>query len=217
MRKWIPALIVVAAFLMSAVVYPRLPELVPTHWNGMTGQPNQWGSRIVGAFILPVTLLVMWALFRILPAIDPRGANYAKFGGAFEAIIVSVMLFVLGLHMVVLRASLGHPVDMARVMPFGIGILLVVIGNLLPRARPNWFVGIRTPWTLSSDRVWEKTHRFGGRLFVAAGLIIALSSLVWVQWAHVVLFTVILVTTAAVLFYSYREWKREQPPAKPAI
>lgn len=216
MRKWIPALIVVAAFVISAVVYPRLPGLVPTHWN-MTGQPDQWGSRIVGTFILPTVLLVMWGLFRILPAIDPRGANYAKFGGAFEGIIVSVMLFMLGLHIVVLRASLGHQVDMARVMPFGIGILLVVIGNLLPRARPNWFVGIRTPWTLSSDRVWEKTHRFGGRLFVAAGLIIALSALVWVQWAHVVLITVILMTTAAVLFYSYREWKREQPPAKPAI
>lgn len=216
MRKWIPALIVVAAFLMSAIVYPKLPELVPTHWN-MAGQPDQWGSRVIGAFILPVILLVMWALFRILPAIDPRGANYAKFGGAFEAIIVSVMLFMLGLHIVVLRASLGHPVDMARVMPFGIGILLVVIGNLLPRARPNWFVGIRTPWTLSSDRVWEKTHRFGGRLFVAAGLVIALSSLVWVQWAHVVLFTILLVTTATVLFYSYREWKREQPSEKTAV
>ena len=92
-----------------------------------------------------------------------------------------------------------------------------MIGNLLPRSRPDGFVGILTPWTLSSDRVWEKTHRFGGRLFVAAGLIIALSSLVWVQWAHVVLVTVVLITTAAVLFYSYREWKREQSPAKTAI
>ena len=92
-----------------------------------------------------------------------------------------------------------------------------MIGNLLPRARPNWFVGIRTPWTLSSDRVWEKTHRFGGRLFVADGLVIAIASLFWVPWAQVVLITVIAMTGAAVLLYSYREWKREQSPAKSAI
>ncbi|MEO8578855.1 MAG: SdpI family protein [Gemmatimonadales bacterium] len=217
MRKWIPALIVVAAFIISAAVYPNLPEMVPTHWNGMTAQPDDWSSRAWGALMIPVILIVIWALFRIVPAIDPRGANYAKFGGAFEGIIVSIMLFMLGVHIVMLRAALGHPADMDRVMPFGIGILLVVIGNLLPRARPNWFVGIRTPWTLSSDRVWEKTHRFGGRLFVVAGLIIALSSLVWVQWAHVILITAVIITTTAVLFYSYREWKREQPPARTAI
>lgn len=216
MRKWIPALIVVAAFIISAVVYPKMPERVPTHW-GMTGQVDGWGSRGLGAFTVPVILIVIWALFRIVPAIDPRGANYAKFGGAFEGIIVSIMLFMLGLHIVVLRAELGHPVDMARVMPFGVGILLIVIGNLLPRARPNWFVGIRTPWTLSSDRVWEKTHRFGGRLFVADGLVIAIASLFWVPWAQVVLVTVIAMTGAAVLLYSYREWKREQSLAKSAI
>ena len=102
---------------------------------------------------------------------------------------------------------------MQRVVPIGVGVLLVVIGNLLPRARPNWFVGIRTPWTLSSDRVWEKTHRFGGHVFVAGGLLIVLGALVMPQLAHVVLLTVILLCTATVLIYSYVEWKREQSPA----
>ncbi len=213
MRKWIPLLIVIAAFAASAIVYPRLPEMLPTHWNGMDAQPNGWSSRVVGAWLTPVLLLGIWALVRVLPAIDPRGANYAKFGGAFEAIIDSVMLFLLGMHIVLLRAALGYPVQMERIVPFGIGVLLIVIGNLLPRCRPNWFVGIRTPWTLSSDRVWEKTHRFGGRLFVAAGFLIATAALFWVQWVHVVLITSILLATAAVLIYSYLEWKREQSPA----
>jgi uncharacterized membrane protein len=163
-----------------------------------------------GAWALPIFLLGMWALVRILPRIDPRGSNYAKFGSAFESIIVSVMLFMLGLHIVVLRAALGYSVQMQRIMPIGIGVLLVVIGNLLPRARPNWFVGIRTPWTLSSDRVWEKTHRFGGRVFVAGGLLITIAGFLWVEWAHVVLITVILLCTGAALIYSYLEWKREQ-------
>jgi immunity protein, SdpI family len=216
MRKWIPLLIVVAAFAASAIVYPRLPEMVPTHWSGMDAQPDDWSSRAFGAWLTPVLLLGMWALVRILPAIDPRGANYAKFGGAFEAIIGSLMLFLLGMHILLLREALGHPAPMQRVVPFGVGILLIVIGNLLPRARPNWFVGIRTPWTLSSDRVWEKTHRFGGRVFVAGGLLITIAALVWVQWAHAVLFGVILLSTASVLIYSYVEWKRERTPASVA-
>jgi len=216
MRKWIPLLIVVAAFVASAIVYPRLPEMVPTHWNGMDAQPDSWSSRAFGAWLTPVILLGMWALVRILPAIDPRGANYAKFGGAFEAIIGSLMLFLLGMHILLLRAALGHPAPMQRVVPFGIGILLIVIGNLLPRARPNWFVGIRTPWTLSSDRVWEKTHRFGGRVFVAGGLLITIAALLWAQWIHVVLIGVVLIATSSVVIYSYLEWKREQSPASPA-
>ena len=212
MRKWIPLLIIAAAFIASAIAYPRLPETIPTHWN-MDGQPDGWSSRAFGALITPVILLFVWGFVRVLPAIDPRGANYAKFGGAFEAIFDSLMVFLLGMHIVLLRAGLGHPVQIQRIAPFGIGVLLIVIGNLLPRCRPNWFVGIRTPWTLSSDRVWEKTHRFGGRLFVAAGFLIAVAALFWVQWVHVVLVTSILLVLAAVLIYSYLEWKREQSPA----
>jgi uncharacterized membrane protein len=212
MRKWIPLLIIAAAVVASAIVYPKLPETIPTHWN-MDGQPDGWSNRAFGAWITPVILLGMWALFRLLPAIDPRGANYAKFGGAFEAIIDSLMLFLLGMHIVLLRAGLGYPVQIERIVPFGVGVLLIVIGNLLPRCCPNWFVGIRTPWTLSSDRVWEKTHRLGGRLFVAAGFLIAIAALFWVQWVRVVLITSILLATAAVLIYSYLEWKREQSAA----
>jgi len=212
MRKWIPLLIIAAACIASAIAYPRLPETIPTHWN-MDGQPDGWSSRAFGALITPVILLFVWGFVRVLPAIDPRGANYAKFGGAFEAIFDSLMLFLLGMHIVLLRAGLGYPVQIQRIAPFGIGVLLIVIGNLLPRCRPNWFVGIRTPWTLSSDRVWEKTHRFGGRLFVAAGFFIAIAALFWAQWVHVVLVTSILLATAAVLIYSYLEWKREQSTA----
>jgi uncharacterized membrane protein len=209
MRKWIPLLIVLGAVVASAVVYPNLPTTIPTHWD-MLGRPNGWSSRVWGAWVMPIFLLATYALMRVLPAIDPRGSNYIKFGGAFDGIIVSIMLFMLGMHIIILRAALGYPVAMQRVVPIGVGVLLVVIGNLLPRARPNWFVGIRTPWTLSSDRVWEKTHRVGGHVFVAGGILIVLAALAMQQWAHIVLMAVILACTATVLIYSYVEWKREQ-------
>jgi uncharacterized membrane protein len=166
--------------------------------------------------MLPLILIAMWGIMWILPAIDPRGSNYAKFRPAFEAIIIALMLFMLGLHIVILRAGLGYPARMERVVPLGVGILLIVIGNLLPRARPNWFVGIRTPWTLSSDRVWEKTHRLGGRLFVAAGVISVLAAILSAHWAHVVMIVAMLIMTFTVVIYSYVEWKREQPTSRTA-
>lgn len=215
MRKWIPLLIVIAAFAATASVYSSLPARVPTHWN-MAGQPNGWSSRFWGAWMLPLILIAMWVIMWILPAIDPRGSNYAKFRPAFEAIIIALMLFMLGLHIVILRAGLGYPARMERVVPLGVGILLIVIGNLLPRARPNWFVGIRTPWTLSSDRVWEKTHRLGGRLFVAAGVISVLAAILSAHWAHVVMIVAMLIMTFTVVIYSYVEWKREQPTSRTA-
>ena len=212
MRKWIPLLIIAAAVIASALVYPKLPLTIPTPWD-LLGRPNGWSGRLWGAWVMPIFLVVLWAFMRVLPRIDPRGSNYAKFGGAYEGIIVSIMLFMLGMHIIILRAALGYPVAMERVLPIGLGVLFIAIGNLLPRARPNWFIGIRTPWTLSSDRVWEKTHRFGGHVFVGAGILMVLSALVTAPWAPVVLFTIIVLCTASVLIYSYVEWKREQTPA----
>src|SRR4051812_32634945 len=114
MRKLIPPLIVLAAIVASVVVYGDLPASMPTHWN-TDGDVNGWSSRVFGAFLMPVMLAFFWLLLRFIPRIDPRGQNFAKFGGAFEGIMIAVMLFLLGLHFLVLRAALGHHVAMERV------------------------------------------------------------------------------------------------------
>jgi immunity protein, SdpI family len=212
MRKWVPLLIIIAAVVASTVVYPQLPESMPTHWD-FSGRVNGWSNRFWGAWLMPIFLVAAWAVMRVLPAIDPRGSNYAKFGGAFDGMIIAVMAFMLCLHIIVLRAALGHPADMNRVLPLAMGALFVVIGLLLPRAHPNWFVGIRTPWTLSSDEVWKKTHDFGGKAFVASGAVILLSGLLMPHGAHIVLFVVLTICLVSVLGYSYLEWRREQTNA----
>lgn len=209
MRKWIPLLIVAAGLIASAVVYQDLPERMPTHWN-LAGDVDGWSPRAWGAWMMPVIIAFIWALMRFLPSIDPRGKNYEKFAAAFEGIMLSVMLFMLVLHVITLRAALGYPVAMERVIPVGVGILFIVIGNLLPRARPNWFVGIRTPWTLSSDRVWEKTHRVGGRLFVVGGILISLSTFLGTSWSRAVLIAVVATCSLGVVIYSYVEWRKEK-------
>lgn len=208
-RKWIPLLVVVLAFGASAAVYSDLPNRVPSHWN-LSGEVDGWMSREWGAFIMPLILAGLMAMLRILPAIDPKGANYAKFRGTYESLIIASMLFILALHAVMLAIALGYDISMNRVVPAGIGLLLIVLGNLLPRTRANWFVGIRTPWTLSSDRVWERTHRFGGRLLVAGGAVVVLAAMLFPRLSPMFMLAVVLGVTAAVLAYSYAVWRRER-------
>lgn len=215
MRKWIPLLVVVVAFVGSAAVYQDLPQRMPTHWN-VGGDVDGWSSRPWGAFMVPVVLLVMVAVFHLLPKIDPRAPNYTKFRGTYEIVILAIMVFMLGVHLVILASALGNDVSVDRVMPIGVGILFMVIGNLFPRMRPNWFMGVRTPWTLSSDRVWDRTHRFGGRLFVAAGALILLTGLVAPQLAEPVLIGCAVGASVILLAYSYIVWKQEPDRNKPA-
>lgn len=212
MRKWLPLVIIATALVASAVVYPNLPERIPTHWN-LAGEVDGWSPRAWGAWLMPVVIAFIWGLMHWLPSIDPRRSNYDKFSGAFETIMLTVMVFMLILHGIMLGAALGYPVAIERVVPVGVGLLFIVIGNLLPRARSNWFVGIRTPWTLSSDRVWEKTHRVGGRLFVLGGIVILLSALVGAGWSRWVPMSVVAICSMGAVIYSYLEWRKEKTAA----
>lgn len=208
MRKWIPLVLIVIAFAASAAVYDRLPDPMPTHWN-LSGEVDGWTPLPWGAFLLPLMLVAGLAIFYVIPMIDPRKANYAKFKGTYEVLIITVMTFMLSVHLLVLANATGANVSINRVVPIGVAVLLMVVGNLLPRTRPNWFVGIRTPWTLSSDRVWERTHRFAGHLFVAAGAGMLLVALFAPALAIPVLIGCSVVLSVGVLAYSYFEWKKE--------
>lgn len=215
MRKWIPLILIAVAFAASAAVYDRLPDPMPTHWN-LSGEADDWTPLPWAAFMLPLIMLAMLGIFHVLPLIDPRRANYAKFKGTYEILIVTITTFMLGVHLLVLASALGSGVPLERVIPIGVGALLVVIGNLLPRTRPNWFVGIRTPWTLSSDRVWERTHRFGGQLFVAAGLLVALVGVFAPALAIPFLIGCSVALSVGVLAGSYIIWKQDPDRNKPA-
>ena len=160
-RRWYPALAVAAAVALSVIAYRRLPEQVPLHW-GLGGEVDRWGDRWEGAVVLPIVMLVLWGAMRFLPRIDPRGENYAKMQSTYDLLVNAVLTLLLVLHALILGVALGYELPMERIVPALVGVLFVVIGNVLPRARPNWWFGIRTPWTLSNDRVWTRTHRLGG-------------------------------------------------------
>jgi len=208
MRKWYPAALVVVTLAAAVVAYPRLPDRVPTHWD-FHNRVNGYGPRWMVTFLFPVMLLALWALLRFLPRIDPRRANYAKMQGTYDLVVNLTLTLIAVLHFVVLGAVMGAPISIGRMVPAIVGVALVVIGNVLPRARPNWWFGIRTPWTLSNDRVWERTHRLGGYVMMAIGVLAILASLLGVTIASAAVGFVAAALGVGLIGYSYFAWKQE--------
>jgi len=208
MRKWLAPLLIVASIAFTAAVYPELPDRVATHF-GLNG-PNGWSPRALAAGFLPAITIVVWGILLIAPKIDPRGANYAQFAETYENLILIIVGALVVLHVLMLGYALGWPISITRLIPVVIGAMIVGIGTLLPNAKSNWFFGIRTPWTLASDRVWDRTHRVGGWLMVAAGLLIAMigiaSSDAWVWFLIATSFALLL----SPVVYSYFAWREER-------
>ena len=207
--RWYPAFLVAIAFGVSAAVLGRLPDQMVVHWD-MAGNPNGWMSRSIGAFFAPFMMLASWAIFRAAPHIDPRRENFQKFAGSYDFIVAAILTLLLVIHLAVLALALGYHVNIGLIAPMLVGILFVVIGNVLPLARPNFMYGIRTPWTLSNDRVWARTHRFGGYSMTIAGLaMIAASILLPSELGVAVVIGASVASLLAPAVYSYLTWKRE--------
>jgi uncharacterized membrane protein len=208
MRKWYPAVLVVISVAASLIAYPRLPDRVPTHWN-VHGQVDAYGPKWMSTLLLPCVLVAFWGLLRGLPAIDPRRANYAKMQSTYDLVVNLVLTVVAAIHLIVLAATLGIGAPLPRLIPVITGLAVLGLGNALPRARPNWWFGIRTPWTLSNDRVWERTHRVGGYLMAIAGLVIVATAAFPLAYMGPIVLTVVVASSLATVVYSYVAWRHE--------
>lgn len=208
MRKWYPLYVIALAALMAVVVYPTLPDRVPTHWDAR-GNVDGYSSRLVGTFLLPVVMLALWGVMEVLPKIDPRRANYAKMRGAYALVVEATLTMLFVVHAIVLAMMLGAPFSLTRMMPALLGAMFIVIGNVLPQARSNWFFGIRTPWTMSNDRVWRRTHRIAGYLFVACGLLMVASAAFPVTVGFPIIFAGGLIAGFGSVIFSFIAWKQE--------
>jgi len=167
----IAAGIILVALAVSVVFYPRMPEKMATHW-GAEGQVDGYTSKVFGVFFMPVLMTVIALVFAVIPKIDPLKANIEKFRNYYDGFIILFLIFLLAIHYQVILWNLGIRISPNRFLPVAVGLLFFYIGILCDNAKRNWFVGIRTPWTLSSDRVWEKTHKIGGKLFKIAGIVV---------------------------------------------
>lgn len=154
----------------SAAVFGRLPERVPTHWN-IHGDADGFGPRAMGAFLLPATLVGLLGLFAALPWLSPGSFKMDDFRSTYGKIVVIALAMLAAIHALTLAAALGYRVDMPRFMTATILLGLGVMGNSFGRVRRNFFVGIRVPWTLASERVWNETHRLAAWVTCAGGLL----------------------------------------------
>jgi uncharacterized membrane protein len=169
-------LLVVGAFALVGLKYPGLPDPMPSHWNA-AGHVDGWMPKSWGALLVPSVMAVIWLSFLVLPRISPRGFEMEPFQRAWGILKVTMLALMFFIGVLVLNAATTGGELSPKAMFFSIGVLFVVIGNLLGKVTRNFFVGIRTPWTLANEEVWYRTHRLGGKLFVAAGLFVAAMSL----------------------------------------
>ena len=199
---------IAAMFLLAAVTWSAAPEQIPVHWN-WAGQPDRFGGRFEGLLGLPLAAAGLYALLLFLPRLDPRRKNYEAFAAPFAIIRTAVVGLLLGIDAVVLLWIRGERMHLNAVLAAEIGIALVVMGNYLPKVKSNWFVGVRTPWTLSSEASWRQTHRLAGWLFSLGGLLTFITALVRPDIAPAVMIGALAASAGASVVYSYFAWRND--------
>ncbi|HOZ55713.1 MAG: Immunity protein SdpI [Parcubacteria group bacterium ADurb.Bin316] len=210
LKTELPAiLILLATVLSSFYFYAHFPEMVPTHWN-FAGEVDGWGTRWQGAFIIPIMLVAMYALFLLLPILDPKKERYSQFAKTYH-IFKNLILIVLALvYFLASFNGLGFNIPIQYTVPVIIGLLFIVMGNYMGKLKRNWFIGIRTPWTLSSEEVWNKTHRVGGYLFVLAGLSMMLTPFLPKLYGYLLFGVMMVLIIFGTLAYSYFLYLKEK-------
>jgi len=209
MRKsWIIVLaIILLSFVLSIYFYPKMPEKMASHWNAQ-GEVDGHLPKCWGLFLIPLILTGLTMLFIAIPRIDPLKANIEKFRRYYDGFIILLFLFLLSVHFQVILWNIGIKINPNAMFPIGLGFLFFYTGILLENAKRNWFIGIRTPWTLSNEKVWDKTHEIGGKLFKIAGIAV----FVGVFFQSYVLFFVLVPAILAAIYtivYSYFEYQKE--------
>ena len=200
--------LVAFAVAFSISVYDRLPEQMASHWN-TASQVDGYISRFWGAFLMPVISVGMLLLFLVIPQIDPLKANIAKFREYFNAFIAIMVGFMVYMHILTMLWNLGYDqFNMGAAMLPALGLIFVFAGIMMRQAKRNFFIGIRTPWTLSSDRVWDETHRLGSTLFIASGILALLGAL-FPDYAFWFILVPVLGSTLFLLVYSYVLYQKE--------
>lgn len=207
------ALVVVTMLVAALAVGASIPPDVqlPTHW-GLDGQPDDFSGKWL-ALLLPAGITAALSLlFYFLPALEPRREGLERSQGLYLWGWVALLLMGAIIQLAAVAAALGWPVDTGRLILGGTGAMLVLIGNQLGKSRSMYLIGMRTPWTLASEDVWIRTHRLGGKLMVAAGLVIAAAALIELppEWLMALLIAAIAVSAVVPIVYSYLLWRRER-------
>lgn len=204
----LPLLIIAASFALGVYFYQNFPEKIVTHWN-FEGKPDGYSGKFFGAFGLPAMLFGLYGLFFLLPLMDPKKERYADFQKVFHIFKTVLLLALFGIYLISGIANLGYPIAINQFVPILVGVLMIILGNFMGKIKSNWFMGIRTPWTLSSENVWNKTHHLGGWLFVLYGILLVITPLLNYTVGFWALIVGAIAVTSVTLIYSYVLYKKE--------
>ncbi len=215
-RMELPQLVLILGmFTVAAWAWPQLPDRLPIHWN-IHGEVDGWGNKFMGLLFMPFLVLGLYLLLLLLPLIDPGKANYQNFQKVHGIIRIVFVAYMAAIYAATLVAAFGHSVNMTTVILPLVGVLFIVLGNFLGKIRPNWFVGIRTPWTLSSQLSWDKTHRLAGWLFMLMGLLFFPVALIQTTWSLIAMLVIDAICVTWMVVYSYLVYRSDPHRTPPA-
>ncbi|QDV21918.1 SdpI family protein [Aureliella helgolandensis] len=212
-ESWMLA-IIASMFLYASAAWQAAPDSMPVHWN-LAGKVDRYGGRIEGLLLLPLIALGLHLLLLVLPKLDPSKANHPSFDETYGFVRLLTLLFLVAIYAVTQLAAFGFNVDVGLLVGLAVGGLFILLGRIMGKLRPNGFVGIRTPWTLSSHQSWKKTHRIGGWLFLFQGalmIVLGCTKSTIALWAFLI---TMLVSSVALVVYSYIIWRSDPHKASP--
>lgn len=199
--------IIILSFILSIYSYQTIPgKKVASHWN-VKGEVDGYMLKFWGLFLMPIISLALYLLLLLIPKIDPLKKNIEKFRKYYDYFILMLMILLLYIFILTILANLGYRFNMNNTLIPAIGFLLFYIGIIMKKMKRNWFIGIRTPWTLSSDKVWKKTHILGGRLFIISGVIM-LIGIFFQKYLFWFILIPILIAAISPIIYSYIIYRR---------
>jgi uncharacterized membrane protein len=198
--------IIVASFITSIYFYSEIPYMMASHWD-IGGNANGYIPKTWGAFLMPGISLVMFLLFKKLPSIDPLKKNVKKFMDHYQKFIIMMLVFLFYSNALIVLWNVGFLFSFRQAFLPAFSVLFFFIGVFIKKTKRNWFIGIKTPWTMSNDKVWEKTHDRASLLFKLSG-VVSLLSVFDEKYSLVLLLAPVLGAIVYLYIYSYVEYKK---------
>lgn len=210
LKKELPIIaIILLPFIYLAYIWNQLPQSVPMHWD-INGEVDRFGDKMELILIPCLLPLLIYVIFLVIPKIDPKN-KLLKMGAKFQTIKIILTTLISVLALLIIYSSKNQSFANPNYILLLIGVLYIVLGNYFKTIRANYFIGIRTPWTLESETIWKETHKFGGKLWFIGGILVVLSSLIFDKQPNLIIFLIITgVISIIPMAYSYILFKKEK-------
>ena len=197
------SIVLLIPVVIGLILWDQLPEQIPSHW-GINGEVDGWSSKPFAVFGFPCILLTLHWICVLASSADPKAKDYHP--KMFHLVLWICPVLSLVLNALVYTTALGYPLDVEIIMPLLVGMMFIIVGNLLPKCRQSYTMGIKLPWTLHNEENWNKTHRLGGKTWVIGGIITMSTAFIGSFW---ILLGVLIVMVAVPTVYSYCLYRKQ--------